>query len=164
MAKPEPKEAPAADAPSYTGPEIVSKLSAAKVVGNFPKPTEPTALFSIFGIASNYKTGKSDFGDWLAFTGTFEAVRKSDGKSFVSSKVFLPNSIQGLLLDAMKADKETGEIPETQFAIEIGVKPAKNVVGYEYSVTSLIKPAGVDPLAALRDQLGDRLRLNAPSA
>jgi len=158
------QEAPASD--NSAGPEIVGKISTAKIIGKIDPATltaAGTALMRTIGIANGYKTGKSTYGDWTAFKGSFECVRLSDGATFVGSSLFLPPSVTEMIYTALQAniDKESGEMQSVQFAFEIGVKKATNPIGYEYTVKSLVKAAGADPLAALRNSV---LALAAPKA
>lgn len=138
------------------GPNIVAKLSTAKMFGTLPKPDKATPLFQLIGIAVGVKHGNSTYGEWTAFTGDFEArslYGETAGQSFRSGKLFTPSAVTPLLLTALATDTETGEIPKVQFALEIGYQPAKNPIGYEYTVRPLVKMSGADPLAALRVQL-----------
>lgn len=148
-------QAPAAEA-TDTGPEIVGKISTAKIVGKIDPtviPTNGQRLMRTIGIASGFKTGKSTYGDFTCFTGSFECERISDGKVFVGSRLFLPPSVTDMVYTALQSniDKESGEMGAVEFAFEIGVKKASNPIGYEYTVKSLVKAAGADPLAALRN-------------
>ena len=159
MAEKKQTEAPAQEtaAADDTGPEIVGKISTAKIVGEIKGADlkGPVALMRTIGIANGYKTGKSTYGDWTAFKGSFECERLSDGKTFVGSSLFLPPSVTEMIYTALQSniDKESGEMQAVEFAFEIGVKPAKNPIGYEYTVKSLVKAAGADPLAALRNSV-----------
>lgn len=103
-------------------------------------------LARIFGRSQGAKLKTSDYGESFAFSGNFEAVRISDGATFKSSKVFLPKTIEGLLAAAHNESDEP-----IDFAIEVGVKNAKNAFGYEWTVTPLIENTGAaDQLAHLR--------------
>lgn len=104
------------------------------------------ALARVFGRSNGCKVKTSDYGESFAFSGNFEAVRLADGEVFKSSKVFLPKTIEGLLAEAHSSSEDP-----IDFAIEVGVKHAKNAFGYEWTVRPLIENTGAaDQLAHLR--------------
>lgn len=107
---------------------------------------EKYAVAVIFGRSQGAKLKTSDYGESFAFSGNFEATRIADGAKFKSSKVFLPKTIEGLLAAAHAESDEP-----IDFAIEVGVKYAKNAFGYEWTVKPLIENTGAaDQLAHLR--------------
>lgn len=130
--------------------ELLNKITM-KAIGVQPKSGElaegqKIALARVFGRSQGAKLKQSDYGESFAFSGNFEAVRISDGEHFKASKVFLPKTIEGLLAAAHNESDEP-----IDFAIEVGVKYAKNAFGYEWTVTPLIENTGAaDQLAHLR--------------
>lgn len=106
-------------------------------------------LFRVAGIAHNFKTGKTTYGDWFSFTGQFEAVNRLTGEVFRSANLFLPDVVTEQLLPIVKANGETG----VELAFDVGVKPFNNAQGYEYTVDSLIPVAANDPLSMLTARL-----------
>jgi hypothetical protein len=141
--------------------KVISKISA-KTLKAFPrmkfvevngKPT-PRAdgdqfLFRIIGRAVDVKKGNSDYGSWTAFSGDFRATLANTGEVFQSSKVFLPDSITGILESALASS-----VGGADFAFDVGVTEAETPMGYQYTVASLIAmTAESDPLAALLAQV-----------
>lgn len=144
-----------------TGLKVLSKISA-KTLGAAPKmilvevdgkqvarADGAQSLFRIVGRAMGFKTGNTDYGQWVAFSGDFRATLFASGEMFQSSKVFLPESVTGMLQAAL-ANSTAG----ADFAFDVGVIPATTTVGYQYTVTSLIpQDEKSDPLAALLEQV-----------
>lgn len=140
--------------------ELLNKITM-KGIECQPKPAtiaegSKVALARIFGRSDGYKIKASDYGESCAFQGTFEAVRLADGQTFRASKVFLPKQIEGLLASAHNSTE--GE--PIDFAVEIGVKSAKNAYGYEWTVTPLFESKGpADTLAHLREAVHQGLAI-----
>ena len=99
--------------------EILNKIVAKDVVkraalnyrkdgdGKVESP-EPRSLYRIFGVARDVKHGDSQYGQWTAFLGSFEAVRFSDQQRFQAPQAFLQGASEGLLLDALlTADRKS---------------------------------------------------------
>lgn len=127
---------------------LLSKISMKTIGADVEASKEgPIALAHVLGIAKGVKTGQSTYGDWTAFVGSFEAVNLETGEIFRAGKCFLPEIATSLLAGAL-TDAET-----VQFALEIGARPAKNAVGYEYTVTPLIGPSESDELSMLKKAL-----------
>ena len=110
-----------------------------------PRCDGEQTLFRVLGRAVGVKTGTTDFGDFVAFTGDFRATVIATGEVFRSSKVFLPESVVGMLQAAMQ-ESNAG----VEFAFDIGAVEANTPTGYQYTVKSLIEtPEESDPLANL---------------
>jgi hypothetical protein len=143
--------------------ELLNKITL-KGMDTQPKPgsvKNAVALVRIFGRSQGYKVKTSDYGESLAFTGTFEAIRLADGAVFRAPKVFLPKQIEGLLGSAH--DNTEGE--PIDFAVEVGVKPAKNAYGYEWTVKPLFESKGpADQLAHLRESVMTELAIGHDSS
>lgn len=145
---------------------------------------EPRALYRVFGQLRDTKSGMSNYGEWTAFVGSFEAIRHMDHQRFQSATLHLQNPAEGLLLDhfhklrkeALEEAKKTNpdakasDYPVTViFAFDIGCRPspkwvAENVGNsYEYTVRTVFESDTTDPLTALRSQATKSLpRLQAP--
>jgi hypothetical protein len=145
---------------------------------------EPRALYRVFGQLRDTKNGMSNYGEWNAFIGSFEAIRHADHQRFQSATLHLQNPAEGLLLDhfhklrkeALEEAKKTNpnaqasDYPVTViFAFDIGCRPspkwvAENVGNsYEYTVRTVFESDTTDPLTALRSQATKSLpRLQAP--
>lgn len=120
---------------------------------------EPRSLYTVFGVVSGTESGESNYGDWLCFKGSFEAVRTKDRQRFASDKLFLQDPAQGMLLSQFANMKKDDSGATLGFSFEIGVKPSQRFLeteegnSYEYTVKSVFKAKSHDPLAALRDQV-----------
>lgn len=139
--------------------EMLKKLTAKAIMGEKVKaPEKATVLFTVYGIANGVRKGETNFGPWVALTGNFEAVRKSDGKVFRSSNVFLPEPMHGMLVAAVSAD----DTRNVQFACNVILKPRADLaIGYEYIAEPVVESGENDPLAALRSSV--KALLPAPS-
>ena len=135
---------------------MVKKLGAKQIIGNVKKAVadfcandgDRVTLYTIFGVANGVKTGTSNFGEWVAFQGAFEASNYVDGNSYASNQAFITEPIQSMLMGALS------ESDSVQFAITVDVKRRDDVaVGYEYITTPHMKTQENDPLAHLRSMV-----------
>lgn len=121
--------------------------------------SEPRTLYTVFGTASGTRGGTSNYGDWVAFKGTFEAVRSSDGARFLSNELILQQPAESLLIDALATAKKNDEGASVKFAFEVGVKTSQRWVdtnegnSYEYTIKSMLSVNRHDPLAEMRKAL-----------
>lgn len=119
----------------------------------------PKKLYIIFGTTSGTRTGTSNYGDWISFTGTFEAVREADGARFASNEAILQEPAQTLLMQQLGAVKARDASGSVGFSFEIGVRTSQRWVdtnegnSYEYTVTSIFNVSKHDPLAHMRQAL-----------
>lgn len=157
--------------------KLVKKVSIATVIGKVPteikKITTPEGkevdkafgieqpLMRVIGLANGKKTGNSNFGAWLSFSGQFEATNIITGEVARGANLFLPD-VAGELL-APVVDAANGA--DVVVGFDIGAKPSNNAQGYEYTVTPLTKPAENDALGALKSSaFADIPALPAPKA
>lgn len=129
---------------------LLKKLSVATVYGEISKDSEAvnnsSPIIRVFGIASGIRTGQSNFGDWVAFTGDFGAINLESGEAYRGPQVFIPQPAQGMLEAALSKSENV------EFAFEIGVKPSKKgSMGYEYTVRPIKEASDSDAFAALAD-------------
>lgn len=116
----------------------------------------PRQLYTVFGVVRDSKTGESQYGTWLAFLGSFEAVRLSDHERFQSDTLHLQNPAEGLLLTQFGGMRKEDATATLGFAFEIGVKPSSKWMetgqgnSYEYTVKTVFQSQQHDPLEALR--------------
>lgn len=140
--------------------ELKKKLSAKTIVGKvkvlLPKNEKgeiingsPVALMRVYGICNGIKSGVSTFGEWIAFTGNFKAVRLSDGEVFAGSQLFVPDVVTELLGPVVRAAQGA----DVEFAFDIGAQGTETEVGYEYMVQPLMKIEESAPLLALEARL-----------
>jgi hypothetical protein len=115
-----------------------------------------TVLYSVFGLSHGVRTGTGDNGPWVAFLGSFEAVRTKDGKRFQGGQCFVPKAVEDILVAALHAGQKDDPTASVEFAIEVGIKFAQTATGYEYTVKNLVKTKNADPLADLRLRLAQQ--------
>lgn len=133
---------------------MVKKISVAKV-GAKPSKTEHRELMQVFGIATGTLTGESQFGEWIALTGTFKAINIDEGEVFTSTKCFLPAVATDYLVEYLRNDSSSVE-----FALQIDSVPSDTVIGYEYIVKPLLE---IDEPKAL-SELAARAKIALPKA
>jgi hypothetical protein len=110
------------------------------------------SLLRIMGRAKKASLKIDGYGESLVFAGAFEAIRISDGQVFIGDKLQLPASIEKLLGNQLE---KAGPV---DFAVELGIKYAKNPAGYDWLVNPLFNGAGpADELAHLRPYLSQGL-------
>lgn len=129
---------------------LLKKLSVATVFGEFDKNHDAVVnsspIIRVFGIASGIRTGQSNFGDWLAFTGDFGAINLETGEAYRGPQVFIPQPAQGMLEAALQ------KAETVEFSFEIGLKPSKKgTLGFEYTVRPIKEAADSDAFTALAD-------------
>jgi hypothetical protein len=144
--------------------ELLKKLVAKDIVSKkelkyTKEGGDPRSLYTVFGVVNGTESGESNYGEWLCFKGSFEAVRTRDRQRFASDKLFLQDPAQGMLLSQFAHMKRQDVGATLGFSFEIGVKPSQRFLetqegnSYEYTVKSVFKAKSHDPLAALREQV-----------
>lgn len=135
---------------------MVKKLGAKQIVGDIKKAVrdfcandgDKVTVYTIFGTANGVKTGTSNYGDWTAFQGTFEATNYVDGNSYASNQAFITEPIQSMLVQALQNSDAV------DFAITVDVKRRDDLqCGYEYITTPHVQTQTSDPLAHLRSAI-----------
>ncbi len=151
--------------------EILRKISAKTVMGKVQRPTKPTKLFTVIGVAHRTRRGDGDNGPWVSLIGRFEATNILTGEVFTAPQCFLPKPMDEVLafnleemeplldgdgkvqLDADDNERTKRVTDSVQFAFEVSVKPNETAIGYEYVTSPIVEPGGADPLADLRSKL-----------
>ena len=134
---------------------LVKKISAKTIVGDVKRLCKDIDnavvinLANFYGRASGFKTGSSDFGNWTAFTGSFEAVNLQTGEEFQARQMFLVEPLQGMLLDQL-ANSESVDFACTLAVVVNDKLPT----GYEYRVTPITEIKRSDELESLRNMAG----------
>ncbi len=127
--------------------KLVSKAIMEKPI---TKPKEETDLYTVFGVATGVRSGNTQYGDWDALMGNFEAVRTHDGEQFASSCVILPEPMNGMIVQQLNS----GKADAVEFAVMVGLKPSDGSrpggCGYEFTVMPLVEPTETDTLSGLR--------------
>src|SRR5690606_33315883 len=90
-------------------------------------------------------------------TGQFEGTNLETGEIYQSGVCYLPSGILELVAASLVADaaldKANRTNPTVRFAFLISAVPAKNPIGYSYSIEQLVEPEQDDPLADMRKAL-----------
>lgn len=165
------------------GPQILKKLNPKDVMGGKIRDLPiPSDLYTVIGRAHNLRDGESAYGPWTSLRGEFEAVRLSDGETFISAECFIPGPAGDLLVQQVRKFI-TEEIPVTpeqakksgrtykvtgeyvEMALVISTKASTRDAGqpYEFVVRPIVPVQKADALAALRERMLKTLpRLAAP--
>jgi hypothetical protein len=135
------------------------KLSTKVIVGRVKPPEKAIKLYSIIGVCTGMKTGESQYGGWVGFTGTFEAVRFSDGKAFAGAVAFIPEPASSMMLNALgRAEAQNGVgSASIEFAFIVGAKPSDKASGFEYTVEPVLNAKQNDALSELRKLMAPKL-------
>jgi len=103
-------------------------------------------LYTVFGQATSYKSGESNYGPWNVFNGTFEAVSAQDGDIYRSSKVFIPDPMENMLIKALNDGAALVE-----FGLVVSAKKRDDLDrGYEYIISPTIEVSTSDTLSNIR--------------
>lgn len=161
---PEPIRVQAEDKPIEILNKIVAKDIVKRSAMNYRKDGDgkvedpaPRSLYRVFGTARDVKHGDSQYGEWTAFIGSFEAIRFSDRQRFQAPNCFLQGASEGLLLDALLSARKADPSATVMFAFDIGVKPSDKWAtedkgnSYEYTVRTVLKTQQHDPLKEIRE-------------
>ncbi len=143
--------------------EIIRKITGKDVLGEITKPEKDIDLYTVLGTIYGYETGKGTYGEFIKFKGDFMAVVKDGGKEFRAPSAILPSpmdmALAGMFDKAVsEMVDENGEIPtgkraSCEMAIVIGIKPATNAYGYEWTMRPLIELQSSNVLDSLKDRV-----------
>lgn len=106
----------------------------------------------VVGVCRNTVIKNSQYGDSIEFQGDFRAINIDSGEVFNSGKLFLPSIAETFISNAMENVRYTDGFSGLELAFDIGIKPASNPMGYEYTVKPLIEPEQTT------DRLADMLK------
>ena len=129
--------------------KTVTGLSPAGIRELVPNKGDSKPIMSVAGVARNFEQGVSDFGDWTALRGEFEAVHMGTGEVHNAGRCFLPRHVVDLVLPAFTGGADNA----IEFAVVIGVEWADNNFGYEYTCDTFRDPEKSDRLADMRKLL-----------
>lgn len=117
-------------------------------------------LFDVFGMVADVKRGTTQMGEWLKFTGQFEAIVDKTGEVFQSGAIFIPQPFEDMLYAELCRAKEADPNGSVQFACRVSIVPPPkgkpSAVGYEYRCTPLIDASEDSPLARMRKIIGEK--------
>lgn len=136
--------------------EILKKLTSKiveDILSQYPtyekRPSGPIGLFRVDGIVNGVTAKPGPYGkDSQCFLGSFAFTRHDTGEEFRSPKCYLPEVGESVLLAAMANSKGS----PVAVAFDIGIKPATKsnaTRGYEFTLTTVLKPEPSDPLTML---------------
>lgn len=142
--------------------EIIKKITAKTVHGAKPKlarDEKSREIMKVYGQARTMATGMTDYGAFIKFGGSFEAVNSDTAEVFRSGTMLLPDIAADMLAGQLGGDG----VEAVNFAFAIGIKEDEaSATGYVYYCTPLIDAGESDPLAALKSQLVTANALPAP--
>ncbi len=141
----------------------IKKISVAKVFGNIVlskliKATDQRMrVMDVIGMAVGTKIGESDYGEWSALQGTFEARNPVSGELFKSVTCFLPD----VALIPIQVGLAQAGARGVSFAIGIDVVYVAEREGakaggspYEYAFVELLAPTEEeDPIARIKARM-----------
>ena len=143
---------------------LIKKLSAKVILGGRPDippkgDKEPKWLFEIVGICTGKETGQSDYGEWTAMTGNFQATLLAGGAEFrTEMRCFMPAVVQGPVLAKLGMDGVTS----VSFGYRVGVlRDDDAATGYVYTAEPLSEVVVADPLGELLSTIRQK-RLDGP--
>lgn len=144
---------------------LIKKISVKTVCGDLKamlregKLTDGMKLMRVFGIANGIATGVSEYGPWVAFKGTFEAMSYFTGKISHSGRCLLPDVASEVLEGVvLTAEGRAG----VEFGFEIILKfDDKSATGYIFEAEPILAPAQNDPLMQLKRTVEN---VNVPSS
>lgn len=137
---------------------IIKKITIKDVCGTVQKPESATTLMRVVGIAKDFDTGTTTFGEFIKFKGQFRAINIATGEAFDSGAMILPDIANNLIFGALSSEGANA----VEFAFDLAIKPSKSPTGYDYTVQSLIESKEADPLSALLAVAPDLPALPAP--
>lgn len=133
---------------------LIKKITRKTVCGDVALPVDAARpLYRVIGIATGVRKGSTAYGDFVGLTGQFEATNIATGEVFVAPQCFLPDPINGMIAAKVQTPDDSGKPVTAQFAVEVGIKPAKTTIGYEFTVREIAEVQEADPLADLRKAL-----------
>jgi len=133
--------------------QLLNKITIKSVCGdleNAVTPDKPNLnIVQIIGIVKGKEKIPGQFGESTKLKGEFKAINLVTKEEFYSANCYLP----GLASDLVENQLDPVSDNAIQFAFIIGIKYAKNKVGYEYTVQPLIKPAENNALTLIENQI-----------
>lgn len=134
-------------------PSFINKLSVKSVAGDLKKLAatkelnENIPVARIWGLAGKkVETGTTDNGDWLRFTGSFEAVSLITGEHKASVKLHLPDIAQNILLGSIENLDDGAKV---EFAFDISITINDTPIGYSFEAKPLSDLVENDPMMQL---------------
>lgn len=124
-----------------------------------------TDAYAVAGIAKGYETGVSTYGEWVRFSGDFQATNYLTGEVCRAAKAHVPEVLQDAImvglgeLEGVIQSTPGGNITKYQlnqpieFAFKVAIRRNENnedgSISYEYVTTPLVEMAENDSLSHL---------------
>lgn len=135
--------------------QLLNKITVKTVCGdleNAVTEVKPVLdIIQVIGIVKDKEKITTNLGDSWKLKGEFKAINLVTKEAFYSANCFLPGLASDLVVNQLSNEGDNA----VQFAFIIGIKYAKNKVGYEYSVKPLIKPAENNALNLIEQQISN---------
>lgn len=134
--------------------EILNKITIKGVCGELEDKlgdNKDMNVAKIIGIVKDKEAVVGQYGTSYRLKGEFKATNLMTKNEYFSANCFLPGLAEDLVVGQMDPQGENA----IQFAFIIGIKAAKNKVGYEFTVQPLIKPAENNALMLIEKQMAD---------
>lgn len=111
---------------------------------------DPVPLLRVIGQVTGYKTGNTDYGDFVELRGSFMGTNLVTGEQMDNvSRAILPDVVADAVASAIKNGAEAAE-----FAIEIDVTyDEAAATSYTYGVRTLLKIAAAAPVLGIMERL-----------
>jgi len=123
---------------------MVKKISS-KLLCGVVREKENGVLYNVIGTATGIKTGQSNFGEWVALKGEFNAW--NDKVNLKSRIIFLPEVATIPIESALKSGAK-----HIDFGISVIKGASDSVIGYEYSIKNIIPVKESNRLEDLRER------------
>lgn len=133
-----------------------AKNAAGEIVTRTVSVAIATDVCVVYGRARDFRSGSTQFGEFIEYIGNFEARRINDGEVFQSTRIIFPPIAADLADEAYTRIKRDDENADVEMAFVIGVEPdARGSDGYKWSCKPIATAASLsDPLAEMRSSLG----------
>lgn len=134
--------------------EILNKITVKGVCGELEGKLgdlKEMAVMKVIGIVKDKEEVTGQYGVSYRLKGEFKAIDMMTKNEYFSANCFLPGLAENLVINQMDPQGDNA----VQFAFVIGIKAAKNKVGYEFSVMPLIKPSENNALMLIEKQMAD---------
>lgn len=150
MAKKTAKKSTKKTTPNKGASVLVRKLSVKTVYGKVSRAlTESVHVMRAYGVATGTMAGETDNGEWTALLGKFKAINPKTGVESMSTKLFMPDVAQEIIVATLQNGAEAVE-----FALDIYADPDESsTTGYTYSAVPLTEDGADDALDRLAGAL-----------
>lgn len=164
--------------------KLLKKISASDILGNVVAIVKDMEVgqrieaFAVAGICDAYETGISQYGEWVRFVGSFEAVNYTDGEVIRAPAAHVPDVLQAVMLDGVKEHAEVVKSKckehstyfqmdrsiEFAYKVEIERLPDtdKEINNYKYITSPMVDIAANDSIGHLTKLI--QPALGAPEA